>query len=66
MSEEKKAIVQKLEFDGLTHILPMNVPHKLLKKLAYFFNLLKNILDTQHGTLTIKPKKIGDAFGLNA
>ncbi|RYR66701.1 hypothetical protein Ahy_A03g012764 [Arachis hypogaea] len=66
MSERKKAIVQELGFDGLMHIPPMNVPHKLLKELAYSFNFSKNKLDIRHGALTIKPKKIGASIGLNA
>ncbi|KAL4321291.1 hypothetical protein AHAS_Ahas14G0095800 [Arachis hypogaea] len=52
MREAKKAIVRELEFDGLMHLPLMNVPHKLLKELAYSFNLDKNKLDTRHGALT--------------
>ncbi|RYR29257.1 hypothetical protein Ahy_B01g053622 [Arachis hypogaea] len=56
MSEAKKDIVQKLGFEGLMHIPPMNVPHKLLKELAYSFNLSKSKLDTQHEDLF--PEKV--------
>ncbi|RYR48236.1 hypothetical protein Ahy_A07g034243 [Arachis hypogaea] len=66
MSEAKKTIVQELGFGGLVHIPPMNVPHKLLKELANSFNLDKNKLNTRHGSLKIKPKKIGAALSLNA
>ncbi|QHN97704.1 uncharacterized protein DS421_18g629650 [Arachis hypogaea] len=66
MSEAKKAIIRGLGFGGLIHIPPMNVPHKLLKELANSFNLDKNKLDTRHGSLKIKPKKIEAALGLNA
>ncbi|RYR23827.1 hypothetical protein Ahy_B02g057318 [Arachis hypogaea] len=54
MSEAKKAIIRELGFGGLMHILPMNVPHKLLKELANSFNLVKNKLDTRHGDLFFK------------
>ncbi|KAL4315873.1 hypothetical protein AHAS_Ahas15G0228600 [Arachis hypogaea] len=53
MSEDKKAIVRELEFGGLMHILSMNVPHKLLKQLAYSFNLFRNRLDTRYGIINI-------------
>ncbi|RYR31627.1 hypothetical protein Ahy_B01g056468 [Arachis hypogaea] len=66
MSEAKKAIIWELEFDGLIHIPPMNVPHKRLKELAYSFNLEKNKLDTRHSSLKVKPKKIGVVLDLNA
>ncbi|RYQ96206.1 hypothetical protein Ahy_B08g091842 [Arachis hypogaea] len=66
MSEANKAIVRELGFGGLMHIPPMNVPHKLLKELANSFNLEKKKLDTRHGSLKIKPKKIGAALCLNA
>ncbi|RYQ92061.1 hypothetical protein Ahy_B09g098172 [Arachis hypogaea] len=59
MSEPKKAIVRELEFGGLMHILPMNVPDKLLTN---SFNLDKNKQDTGY----VKPKTIGVALGLNA
>ncbi|RYR67418.1 hypothetical protein Ahy_A03g013764 [Arachis hypogaea] len=55
MSDKKKAIVQELGFDCLMHIPPMNLPYKLLKELAYSFNLVRNRLDTQYGVLTINP-----------
>ncbi|RYR64013.1 hypothetical protein Ahy_A03g010174 [Arachis hypogaea] len=45
MSEAKKAIVQDLGFSGLIHIPAMNVPYKLLKQLAYSFDLSRNKLD---------------------
>ncbi|RYR14659.1 hypothetical protein Ahy_B04g071323 [Arachis hypogaea] len=48
------------------HIPLMNVPQILLNELAYSFNLEKNKLDTRHGSLKFKPKKIGVALGLNA
>ncbi|RYR04022.1 hypothetical protein Ahy_B06g083536 [Arachis hypogaea] len=44
----------------------MNLPHKLLKELAYSFNVIRNKLDTRHGELTINPKNIGAVLGLNA
>ncbi|RYR74566.1 hypothetical protein Ahy_A02g009287 [Arachis hypogaea] len=47
MSDEKKAIVRELEFGGLMHILTMNVQHKLLKELAYSFDLSRNKVNTQ-------------------
>ncbi|RYR64536.1 hypothetical protein Ahy_A03g010626 isoform B [Arachis hypogaea] len=59
MSEAKKAIIRELGFGGLMHILPTN-------ELANSFNLDKNKLDTRHGSLKIKPKKIGATLGLNA
>ncbi|RYR64051.1 hypothetical protein Ahy_A03g010202 [Arachis hypogaea] len=66
MSETKKAIIRELEFGGLMHIMLMNMPHKLLKELANSFNLDKNKSDTRHGSLKIKPKKIGAVVGINA
>ncbi|RYQ96955.1 hypothetical protein Ahy_B08g092897 [Arachis hypogaea] len=52
MSEVKKAIVEKLGFEGLMPTPPMNVPYKILK-------------DTRHGALRIKTKRLGVVFGLN-
>ncbi|RYR46822.1 hypothetical protein Ahy_A07g032660 [Arachis hypogaea] len=66
MSEEKKAIVRELGFDGLMHIPPMYLPHKLLKELAYSFNVVRNRLDIQYSELTINPENIRAALGLNA
>ncbi|RYR62078.1 hypothetical protein Ahy_A04g019416 [Arachis hypogaea] len=66
ISDEKNAIVQELGFGGSMHIPPMNFPHKLLKGLAYSFNLIENTLDTRYGVLIINPKNIGAALGLNA
>ncbi|RYR65629.1 hypothetical protein Ahy_A03g011555 [Arachis hypogaea] len=66
MSDEKKVIVRKLGFDGLMHIPPINLPHKLLKQLVYSFNVIRNKLDTRHGELFINPENIGAALGLNA
>ncbi|RYR48752.1 hypothetical protein Ahy_A07g034830 [Arachis hypogaea] len=66
MSKPKKEIVRELGFGGLMHILPMNVPHKLLKELANSFKLGKNTLETSYGSFKVKPKIIGAALGLNA
>ncbi|RYR70368.1 hypothetical protein Ahy_A03g016867 [Arachis hypogaea] len=66
MSEPKKAIVRELDFSGLMHIPPMNVPHKLLKESANSFKLDKNTLKTSYGSFKIKPKTIVDALDLNA
>ncbi|KAL4369840.1 hypothetical protein AHAS_Ahas06G0006000 [Arachis hypogaea] len=41
MSNEKKAIIQEFGFDGLMHIPPMNVPHKLLKEESEAIRLSK-------------------------
>ncbi|RYR40192.1 hypothetical protein Ahy_A09g045896 [Arachis hypogaea] len=60
MSNEKKAIIQKLGFDGLMYIPPMNVPYKLLKELTYSFDLIRNTLDTWYN------ENIGAVLGLNA
>ncbi|KAL4344469.1 hypothetical protein AHAS_Ahas11G0181500 [Arachis hypogaea] len=57
MSNEKKAIVQELGFDGLMHIPPMNVPHKLLKELAFFFDVITNRLDTWYFLVEIEELK---------
>ncbi|RYR69201.1 hypothetical protein Ahy_A03g015738 [Arachis hypogaea] len=66
MSEPKKAIVRELGFGVLMHILPMNVPHKLLRELANSFKLGKNTLETSYGSFKVKPKTIGATLGLNA
>ncbi|KAL4356293.1 hypothetical protein AHAS_Ahas09G0072200 [Arachis hypogaea] len=66
MSEEKKVIVRELGFDGLIHIPPMNLPHKLLKQLAYSFNVERNKLDTRYGKLTINLENKGATIALNA
>ncbi|RYR47612.1 hypothetical protein Ahy_A07g033556 [Arachis hypogaea] len=66
MSEEKKVIVRELGFDGLMHISPMRVHHKLLKELANSFNLDKNTLEISYGSFRVKPSTIGVALGLNA
>ncbi|RYR41361.1 hypothetical protein Ahy_A08g037757 [Arachis hypogaea] len=63
MSKPKKAIVRELGFGGLMHILPMNVPHKLLKELANSFKLGKK---THWKQAMVKPKTIRDTLGLNA
>ncbi|KAL4288268.1 hypothetical protein AHAS_Ahas19G0269200 [Arachis hypogaea] len=47
MSDDKKAIVEELEFAAIRHIPALNVSHKLLKKLAYSFDLYNNTLDTR-------------------
>ncbi|KAL4287787.1 hypothetical protein AHAS_Ahas19G0221100 [Arachis hypogaea] len=66
MSNGKKVIVQELGFDGLMHIPPMNVLHKLLNELAYSFDLIRNTLDTRYGVLRINQENIRAALGLNA
>ncbi|RYQ97680.1 hypothetical protein Ahy_B08g093759 [Arachis hypogaea] len=66
MSEPKKAIVRELDFGGLMHIPPINVPHKLLKELANSFKLGKIILETSYGSFKVKPKTIRVVLGLNA
>ncbi|KAL4371626.1 hypothetical protein AHAS_Ahas06G0184600 [Arachis hypogaea] len=66
MSNEKKVIIQELGFDGLMHIPPMNMPHKLLKELTYSFDLIRNTLDTRYGVLSINQENIRVAIGLNA
>ncbi|RYR61682.1 hypothetical protein Ahy_A04g018888 [Arachis hypogaea] len=66
ISDPKKEIVRELGFGGLIHILPMNMPHKLLKELANSFKLVRNTLKASYGSFKVKPKKIGTAFGLNA
>ncbi|RYR55635.1 hypothetical protein Ahy_A06g030818 [Arachis hypogaea] len=66
MSKEKKTIVRDLSFGGLMHIPPMNVLHKLLKELAYSFDVRTNRLDIRYGVLTINPENIGATLGLNA
>ncbi|RYR33914.1 hypothetical protein Ahy_A10g048587 [Arachis hypogaea] len=48
------------------HIPPINVLHKLLKELAYFFDLIRNTLDTWYSVSSINQKNIGAAIGLNA
>ncbi|RYR39816.1 hypothetical protein Ahy_A09g045424 [Arachis hypogaea] len=48
------------------HIPPMNVPHKLLKELAYSFDLIRNTLDTRYDVLSINQKNIEASLGLNA
>ncbi|KAL4306526.1 hypothetical protein AHAS_Ahas16G0187100 [Arachis hypogaea] len=44
----------------------MNVPHNLLKELAYSFDLMKTTLDTRYGRFNITQENIGDTLGLNA
>ncbi|KAL4294645.1 hypothetical protein AHAS_Ahas18G0248800 [Arachis hypogaea] len=50
----------------MRHISTLNVSYKLLKKLAYLFNLYKSTLDTQYSVIYITLDKIRDAHGLNA
>ncbi|RYR67947.1 hypothetical protein Ahy_A03g014421 [Arachis hypogaea] len=57
MNETKKVIIRELGFDGLMHIPPMNMPHKLLKELDNSFKL---------DSFKVKPKIIGTVLGLNA
>ncbi|RYR33282.1 hypothetical protein Ahy_A10g047850 [Arachis hypogaea] len=59
MSESKKVIVRGSRFEGLMHIPPMNVPHKLLKELANSFKLGKNTMKTSYGSFKVKPKTTG-------
>ncbi|RYR62741.1 hypothetical protein Ahy_A04g020476 [Arachis hypogaea] len=63
MSNERKAIVQELGFSGLMRIPPMNVSHKLLKELAYSFDLIRNTLDTRYGVYHINKENIGAILG---
>ncbi|RYR56458.1 hypothetical protein Ahy_A05g022164 isoform A [Arachis hypogaea] len=53
MSNEKKAIIKELGFGAMTHIPTLNVPHKLLKELAYSFNLFNNTLHTRYRVIDI-------------
>ncbi|XP_057746353.1 uncharacterized protein LOC130965601 [Arachis stenosperma] len=66
MTEEKKAIVRDLGFDGLMHIPPLRVDHQLLRELANNFKLGENRLKTGYGSFQITPRKIGHALGINA
>ncbi|KAL4293341.1 hypothetical protein AHAS_Ahas18G0118400 [Arachis hypogaea] len=50
----------------MMHIPAFNVPHKLLKELAYSFYLCKRTLHTRYGVIDITSYKIRDALGLNA
>ncbi|KAL4365289.1 hypothetical protein AHAS_Ahas07G0091200 [Arachis hypogaea] len=65
MSDEKKVIVQELRFGSLMHIPAMNGPHKLLKELAYLFDLYNNTLYTWYGEIHITHENIGAALGLS-
>ncbi|KAL4288023.1 hypothetical protein AHAS_Ahas19G0244700 [Arachis hypogaea] len=66
MSDDKKVIVEELGFADMRHIPTLNVPHRLLKELAYSFDLYKSTLDTWYGVIHITLDKIGDVLGLNA
>ncbi|KAL4305564.1 hypothetical protein AHAS_Ahas16G0090900 [Arachis hypogaea] len=66
MINDKKAIVQELEFGYLIHIPTMNVPHKLLKELVYSFYLSCYRLDIRDGRINITPENIAVALGLSA
>ncbi|KAL4317022.1 hypothetical protein AHAS_Ahas15G0343500 [Arachis hypogaea] len=66
MSNDKKAVVKELRFVAMTHIPALNVSHKLLKELAYSFDLNNSTLQTRYGVIEITPEKIGDSLGLNA
>ncbi|QHO13501.1 uncharacterized protein DS421_15g516060 [Arachis hypogaea] len=47
MSNDKKAVVKELRFVAMTHIPALNVSHKLLKELAYSFDLNNSTLQTR-------------------
>ncbi|KAL4287949.1 hypothetical protein AHAS_Ahas19G0237300 [Arachis hypogaea] len=65
MSKNKKAIVRELRFGGLMNIPAMNVPHKLLKQLAYSFDLSHNRLYTRYGIINITQENIATVLGLS-
>ncbi|RYQ96759.1 hypothetical protein Ahy_B08g092630 isoform A [Arachis hypogaea] len=65
MGNNKKAIVEELEFAIMRHILALNVSHKLLKELTYSFDLYHSILDTRYNVIKFTPDKIVNALGLN-
>ncbi|KAL4356636.1 hypothetical protein AHAS_Ahas09G0106500 [Arachis hypogaea] len=65
MSNEKKALVMKIEFGALRHISSLNVTHNPLRELVHSFDLYKSSLDTRYREIKITPTKIRDALNLN-
>ncbi|KAL4371215.1 hypothetical protein AHAS_Ahas06G0143500 [Arachis hypogaea] len=57
MSNNKKAIVEKLKFAAMTHIPTLNVLYKLLKESAYSFDLYNSTLHMRYGAMEITPEK---------
>ncbi|QHO07743.1 uncharacterized protein DS421_14g466420 [Arachis hypogaea] len=64
MSDDKKVVVQELRFGGMMHIPPMNVLHKLLKELAYSFDMYNNTLNTRYGIIKITQENIAATLDL--
>ncbi|RYQ99607.1 hypothetical protein Ahy_B07g087552 [Arachis hypogaea] len=48
MSNQKKAIVEKIGFGALRYIPSLNVLHKLLRELILSFDLYKAFLETRY------------------
>ncbi|KAL4321808.1 hypothetical protein AHAS_Ahas14G0147500 [Arachis hypogaea] len=60
MCEEKKVLVNELEFSALRHIPSLNVIRTLLKELAHSFDLYEGSLDTRYREIKITLTKIKD------
>ncbi|KAL4394303.1 hypothetical protein AHAS_Ahas02G0138500 [Arachis hypogaea] len=59
LSEEKKTIIEEMEFGALRYIPELNISHKLLRKLILCFDLYHGSLDTCYGKIYITHAKIG-------
>ncbi|RYQ85698.1 hypothetical protein Ahy_B10g105287 [Arachis hypogaea] len=60
MSEEKKNIVEEMEFGVLPHIPEMNISRKLLKELIRCYDAYNGWLETLYCKIYITPAKIRD------
>ncbi|KAL4299455.1 hypothetical protein AHAS_Ahas17G0102600 [Arachis hypogaea] len=66
MSNQKKAIVEKIGFGALRYIPSLNVLHKLLRELILSFDLYKAFLETRYEKIYVTLVKIRDTLGLNS
>ncbi|XLR07072.1 hypothetical protein S83_035010, partial [Arachis hypogaea] len=64
MSQEKKDIVEEMEFGALANVPKMNVSNTLLKELLDWFDEEKGCLKTLQGKIYITPRKVAVALDI--
>ncbi|KAL4316203.1 hypothetical protein AHAS_Ahas15G0261600 [Arachis hypogaea] len=65
MSQEKKDIVEEMEFGALANVLEMNISHSLLRELIDCYHDYHGCLKTLHGKIYITSGKIAAGLGIN-
>ena len=64
MSQEKKDIVEEMEFGALANVPKLNVSNTLLKELFDRFDEEKGCQKTLQGKIYITPLKVAAALGI--